>query len=641
MSPMPARVNGTVVEVRLTERVSDLTPRAYAAAFILVLAIAAALRGAFPLADPPWETPVGVVWHDEGAWTHNARNKALWGTWTVERDNWNPMYIAPVFTALEYASFEAFGVGLWQARVVSMLAGLVAVAALGAGIARIGGRGAGVIAAALLATNYVWVMYSRAALMEATMIAFVTAGWWAYARATTQRSVGAAVTAAACAWLAYFSKASGVFFVAALGLVCLAGLAETWWRIARRPPAPENHSRTASPGPGGSTPLTASSQARTEIQSGTGLRGAAGGRVVWNDPDARIHMVTLAALVLVGAAAFLAFVVPNLHEYVFYNWQMSVTRKPSYSLRAFVDRFSWFPLVHDIFTRMWTVYAIALVAATGMLVRLRDTRPAERLLLAWLVVGSAELLVHDVGNERRLVILIPALVGIAALALARDGRLLPASLAGIPRRWVWLASPVLLYLAYLVVGAVARLAFIHEIRPSVRLSAALAVCAVGALAWTWPRLPRLLSATRIPLPVALLVTGLLCAGDIVQYGQWAAGRTYENYGAMRIVAERLPPGTHVQGKLANGLALESRIVPVFVGRNFGNYDDRFTRTDAPYILTYVKPWVGYEGSVITEVLDAYPRRRVRWMVPVAESGTGEDMAALIEKTPAEVAGAHD
>lgn len=619
MSPIPARVNGTTVEVRLTERVRDLTPRAYAATFILALAIAAVLRGAFPLADPPWETPVGVVWHDEGAWTHNARNKALWGTWTVERDNWNPMYIAPVFTALEYASFEAFGVGLWQARFVSMLAGLVAVAALGAGIARIGGRGAGVIAAALLATNYVWVMYSRAALMEATMIAFVTAGWWAFARATAQRSLGAAIVAAACAWLAYFSKASGVFFVAALGLVCVAGLAEAWWR--------EKQSGTGLSRQG----------VDTERQSGTAFPPGA----LWHDPDVRILVVTLAALAGLGIVALLTFVLPNLHEYVFYNWQMSVTRKPSYSLRAFVDRFSWFPLVHDIFTRMWTVFAIALVAGTGMLLRLRETRPAERLLLAWLVVGSAELLVHDVGNERRLVILIPALVGIAALALARDGRLLPASVADLPRRHVWIAAPVLLYIAYLVVGAVARLAFIHEIRPSVRLSAALAVCAVGALAWTWPRLPRLLSATRIPLPVALLVTGLLCASDIVQYGQWAAGRTYENYGAMKIVAERLPPGTRVQGKLANGLALESRIVPVFVGRNFGNYDDRFSRDDAPYILTYVKPWVGYEGSVITEVLDAYPRRRVRWMVPVAESGSGEDMAALIEKTPTEVAGAHD
>ena len=45
---------------------------------------------------------------------HNARNRALWGTWRT--DDWNPVFIAPVFTALEYAAFAAFGVGTWQAR---------------------------------------------------------------------------------------------------------------------------------------------------------------------------------------------------------------------------------------------------------------------------------------------------------------------------------------------------------------------------------------------------------------------------------------------------------------------------------------------------------------------------------------------
>ena len=600
---VPPKVNGTPVDVCLTQRVRDLTPRAYAGLLLLVLAVAALLRGAFPLADPPWETPVGVVWHDEGAWTHNARNKALWGTWTVDRDNWNPMYVAPVFTALEYASFETFGVGLWQARLVSMLAGVLAVAALGAGVARLGGRGAGLIAAALLATNYVWVMYSRAALMEATMVAFCVAGWWAFVNATTGRHAGWAVVAATCAWLAYFTKASAVFFVAGMGLVCVAGLVETWW-------------------------------AGREGGGHVGQRGGA-------HHDAPLR-VMLGALVGVGALAFLAFVLPNLADYVFYNWQMSVTRKPSYTVRAFVDRFSWFPVVHDIFTRMWFTFVVALTAGIGLLVRWRDTRAGERLLLAWIVVGTAELLVHDVGNERRLVFLIPALIGVAALALGREGRLLPATVADIPRRRVAWALPLLLYVAYLAVGALARLAFLYQIGPSVRLSAALAAVVVVALVATWPWIPRLLSARQVGLRGALALAGLLCAGDLVQWAQWAGGRTYENYGAMRVVAERLPPGTLVQGKLANGLALESRIVPIFVGRNFGNYDDRFRRDDARFILTYVRPRVGYEGSVITEVLDAYPRRRVRWMVPVAESGTGEDMAALIEKNPPpEVPGAHD
>ena len=100
---------------------------------------------------------------------------------------------------------------------------------------------------------------------------------------------------------------------------------------------------------------------------------------------------------------------PNWQEYRFYNWQMSVTRKPTYTVRALVDRASWFPVVHDIFTRMWFSLVVGTIAAIGLVSRLRRTSPAERLLIGWLVLGSLQLVLHDVGNERRLVYLVPAL----------------------------------------------------------------------------------------------------------------------------------------------------------------------------------------------------------------------------------------
>ena len=103
----------------------DFAPRTFALTLLLVLVLAAVLRGMFPVADPPWRTTVGIVWHDEGAWVHNARNQALFGAWS--QDAWNPMYLAPVFTALEYASFRTFGVGMWQARLVSEILGWLSV----------------------------------------------------------------------------------------------------------------------------------------------------------------------------------------------------------------------------------------------------------------------------------------------------------------------------------------------------------------------------------------------------------------------------------------------------------------------------------------------------------------------------------
>ena len=144
------------------------------------------------------------------------------------------MFIAPVFTGLEYVSFSLFGVGVWQARLVSELTGVASVVLLAFGVRRIAGREAGLIAGALLATNYVYVMWNRAALMEASMVAFMVAAWYCYVRAQTQPLWGA--MAAACALLAYFTKAAAIFFVAALGVEALLILVRPTAADTRRQP---------------------------------------------------------------------------------------------------------------------------------------------------------------------------------------------------------------------------------------------------------------------------------------------------------------------------------------------------------------------------------------------------------------------
>jgi 4-amino-4-deoxy-L-arabinose transferase-like glycosyltransferase len=295
------------------QRVFVRHQRGFAAGLGAVVLLAALLRGLFPTADPPWRTTVGVVWHDEGAWTHNARNKALWGVW--QTDNWNPLYVAPVFTGLEYASFRAFGVGLWQARVPPALLGVAAVALLGLGVGIAGGRQAGLVAALLLATNYVGVMYDRAALMEGPMTALIVASWWAFARAQERPAWGA--VAAVFAMLAYFTKAVAICYVAALGLAALASLVGDRSETCPRS-APETRPRAAA---------------------------------IW----------TIAGLALASIVALAVFVGPAWQDYRFYNWQMSVTRKPSYDLKSLVDRLSWFPVLHDVLTRMWVVTALGFI----------------------------------------------------------------------------------------------------------------------------------------------------------------------------------------------------------------------------------------------------------------------------------------
>jgi hypothetical protein len=137
-------------------------------------------------------------------------------------------------------------------------------------------------------------------------------------------------------------------------------------------------------------------------------------------------------------------------------------------------------------------------------------------------------------------------------------------------------------------------------------------------------------------PAAAVLAALIAAGgDLVQYAQWVRQRTWENYHASIAVGYVLAPGTLVHGKLANGLALENRIRPIFVGRGFGNYEDRKRRDDVRYILTYIAPSLGYESQknnpVILDVLEAYPHRAIIMTFDVEETGTGNDRAALIDK----------
>jgi len=558
----------------------DMGARAFARWMIVIAVAAFVLRAVFPTADPPWHATVGIVWHDEGAWVHNARNRALFGAWT--QDNWNPMYIAPVFSGLEFASFATFGVGVWQARLVSEATGFLSVVLLAFGVRRLAGRAAGVVAGVLLATDYVYLMWNRAALMEASMVAFVVFSWYCYVRAQGDTRWG--WPAAAFALLAYFTKAAAIFFVGALALAAV-------FEIVSPGKADSDHAARAR----------------------------------------RAGFVTLAALVVCGLIALAVFVFPNWTEYRFYNWQMSVTRKPSYDLRSLLDRVTWFPIVHDIFTRTWFTVIVGVLALLGTIIRWQSISAAERLLSLWIGLGTLELILHDVGNERRFIMFIPALVGLTAIALARDRRLLPAEAAQLSRGQLALAAPVVLYGLYVVVGSMLRLTDLYVPGPGVRLSAAVAAVLGVAIAVTWPKPARLLAGPQWTAGAGVSLALLVAGGQLAQFGQWAIGRSYKNYEASRELGRTLPPDTLIHGKLANGLSLENRIRPVFVGREFGNYDDRKRRDDVRYILTYVAPRIGYEGSVIQDVLEAYPDRIIIRTFDVAETPSGHDRAALIDK----------
>jgi 4-amino-4-deoxy-L-arabinose transferase-like glycosyltransferase len=583
----------------IIQPVPPLTRRAFVAGLLAALVVGTVLRTLWLRADPP-TSGVGIVWHDEGAWVHNARNRALWNVWRT--DQWNPVFIAPVFTALEYTAFETLGVGTWQARMVPVLSGLAAIGLLVAGLHAVGGRGAALLGGVLLATNYIFVMWNRAALLESTMIAFIVAAWGFYAMAGRRPVLGA--LAGASAALAWFSKAAAAFFIAALVM-------EVCWTLWQ--------ARTKRSADGGPNPHAADLET-----SPLYVRAA-----LW----------TLAGMALAAGVIVLAFVLPNWTEYEFYNWQMTVTRKPSYALADIVMRASWLPVVHGLFSRTLLVVAGGSIAIMSIVLGWREAKPAERLLVFWVVVGFLELIAHDSGNERRYVMFIPAFVALAAI-LAGSGRtLLPSALPSRAARWA--AVPIFLLLAYIVNGSWVRLLNLDEIasgnfKATVRYSAAIAFIWAISLPFRWRKIHRMAAGHRVAPAWAAVLVAIAVGFNLIEYGQWAAHAHDLNYRASIEVGALVPPETLIQGKLANGLSLDNRIRPIFIGNGFGNYADRLQRDDVRYILTYTLPRVGYEsghdGRLITELLERYPNRHDVASFEVDET-PAPDRATLIDKFP--------
>jgi hypothetical protein len=290
--------------------------------------------------------------------------------------------------------------------------------------------------------------------------------------------------------------------------------------------------------------------------------------------------------------------------------------------------------------RMWLVVALAAVSILAIVARWRTARPAERLLVWWVLIGVAELVVHDSSNDRRYVMFIPALVALAATLAGGDAPRLPGGLAALGRGRL-LALPLLLFLGYLVIGSAVRPLFLDDIAVNyfhrlVVLAAGLSVAASAFVMWQWRRVVSWLAVGPAPLPLVLGLLAIALGWNVVEYARWAAGRQELNYQASVALGRLLPPETLVQGKLANGLSLDNRIRPLFIGNHFGNYDDRLQREDARYILTYDLPGVGYESQadsgLIQELLDRYPQHHTIATFEVDET-PAVDRAALIEKRP--------
>ncbi len=142
--------------------------------FILFAALRLFALGADPPPSLDWTSG---IWTDEGFYTYAARNTVLFGG---TRDDFHPEVLSPVLNAVQEAIFRTFGVGLIQARLISVACSLGALALFWDGLRRVWGPKVALTGLLFLGGDAIFVFYNRLALLETPAVLVVCAAFWAY-----------------------------------------------------------------------------------------------------------------------------------------------------------------------------------------------------------------------------------------------------------------------------------------------------------------------------------------------------------------------------------------------------------------------------------------------------------------------------
>ncbi|MDY6854094.1 MAG: glycosyltransferase family 39 protein [Thermodesulfobacteriota bacterium] len=109
---------------------------------------------------------------DEGWWVHNARNAVLFGKWVIDEFN-QALYIAPLFSIIEYSVFKILGVSIFSARLAPAITGSLSIIVFYMLLRRFWNKEKSVLASLFLGLSAIHIYYSRMAFIETTIILFL------------------------------------------------------------------------------------------------------------------------------------------------------------------------------------------------------------------------------------------------------------------------------------------------------------------------------------------------------------------------------------------------------------------------------------------------------------------------------------
>jgi hypothetical protein len=163
------------------------------------------IRFAFLSADPPPDTHAHFF-TDEGWKTRNARNKVLFDKWVM--DDHNNVRNSPLHHIGSYISFNLFGTGLTQARLVSAVSGSLTIIFLYLFVRRGWNRKGALLSTCLAGFSFVFTTYHRLALQETMIILFLVLTLYLWQKGKDNKWYyvfsGLSMT------MAYLTKANGI-----------------------------------------------------------------------------------------------------------------------------------------------------------------------------------------------------------------------------------------------------------------------------------------------------------------------------------------------------------------------------------------------------------------------------------------------
>lgn len=190
---------------------------------LIILVLAASLRLQHLKADPPpllvALTRSAGIFFDEAMYSHNARNKILFGTWTT--DEWNPLLYNAVLTGIYYGGFRIFGISIVTVKVTNIAFGLLGILFLYLAIRRYLTERSALGITLLFALDYYWTMYNRIGLLENFSTLFFILS--AYFLVKSREKPGNMALVGVCVAMTVLSKYLFFYFFLAASLAILYG----------------------------------------------------------------------------------------------------------------------------------------------------------------------------------------------------------------------------------------------------------------------------------------------------------------------------------------------------------------------------------------------------------------------------------